>query len=90
MINDFEIKVLQMIGKNDGKFSWYQLDRQLSFKGISMSENLMQAIHYLESEGLMAAKKGVNGSQSLYSLTPQGKKGKKRSQEEPGGERGRP
>jgi DNA-binding PadR family transcriptional regulator len=73
MINDFKIEILRIVEKNDGKFSWYQLDRQLSYNGIAMSENLMQAIHDLEFEGFIATKEGDNPSQPLYSLTPQGK-----------------
>lgn len=73
MINDFKIEILRIVSKNDGKFSWYQLDRQLTFNGIEISENLMQAIRSLESVGLITSKQGDNASQPLYSLTPQGK-----------------
>lgn len=73
MISDFKIEILKLVGKNDGKFSWYQLDRQLTFNGIEMSENLMQAVRDLESGGLITSKKGDNPSQPLYSLTLQGK-----------------
>lgn len=73
MISDFKNEILRIVGNNDGKLSWYQLDRQLSFNGVEMTENLMQAIRDLESGGLIASKEGKNASQPLYSLTPQGK-----------------
>lgn len=73
MISDFKIEILRIVGKNDGKFSWYQLDRQLSCNGIAMTENLMKAIRDLESGGLISVTQGDNVSQPLYSLTPQGK-----------------
>lgn len=73
MISDFKIEILKLVGKNDGKFSWYQLDRQLTFSGIEISENLMQAVRDLESGGLISSKQGDNPSQPLYFLTSQGK-----------------
>jgi DNA-binding PadR family transcriptional regulator len=67
------MKLIKIIGENDGMFSWYQIDRQLSIEGIVPTSNLIKILHSLESDGLIISKVDTNPSQPLYSLTDKGR-----------------
>jgi DNA-binding PadR family transcriptional regulator len=72
-----QIAILEIINANDGKFSWYQLDRALSQQaggtdpGI-VSIDLMPALRELQREGFIITGAGHNPAQPLYSITPAG------------------
>lgn len=74
MTTDITKELIKIIGKNEGKFSWYQIDRQLGIEGIVQTSNLIKLLHTLESDGLIVAKVDLNPAQPLYSLTSKGKK----------------
>ena len=66
--------VLAAIARNDGKWSWYQLDRALSAQGLDVSR-LMDALSELEAEGLVRALPvAERPGQPLYALTSEGKR----------------
>jgi DNA-binding PadR family transcriptional regulator len=70
----FQTAILEIIEANDGKLSWYQLDRALTQRvggwdpGI-VSRDLMPALGALEQAGLIARSAGHNPAQPLYSIT---------------------
>jgi DNA-binding PadR family transcriptional regulator len=76
-MSPFQIAILEIIKANDGKFSWYQLDRALTQRvggwdpGI-VSKDLMPALRELEQAGFIATSAGHNPAQPLYSITPAG------------------
>lgn len=73
MTTDINMKLIKIIGENEGMFSWYQIDRQLSIEGIVPTSNLIKILHALESDGLITSKVNTNPSQPLYSLTDKGR-----------------
>ena len=76
-MSPFQIAILDLIEANDGKLSWYQLDRALTQRvggwdpGI-VSRDLMPALRQLEQAGFIATSAGQNASQPLYWITPAG------------------
>lgn len=72
MTTDINMKLIKIIGENDGMFSWYQIDRQLSIEGIVPTSNIIKMLHALESDGLITSKVNTNPAQPLYSLTDKG------------------
>ena len=74
-MSPLQTAILEIIQANDGKFSWYQIDRALSLRpnnGGSGSGNLMSALCELEQAGFITASAGYNPAQPLYSVTPTG------------------
>jgi DNA-binding PadR family transcriptional regulator len=72
-----QIIILEIIKANDGKFSWYQLDRALTHRAgcldpAIVSKNLMPTLHELEQCGFITTNAGHNPGQPLYSITPKG------------------
>jgi DNA-binding PadR family transcriptional regulator len=72
-----QIIILEIIKANDGKFSWYQLDRELTYRGGGLdpaivSKNLMPALHELEQGGFITTAAAHSPGQPLYSITPKG------------------
>ena len=68
--------ILEAIDRNDGKYTWYQLDRALTQRadmdpGV-VSRELMPALRELEQAHLITASPGSNPGQPLYSVTPAG------------------
>jgi hypothetical protein len=74
-MSQLQIAILGIIQANDGKFSWYQIERALSLRpngGGSGSGNLMCALRELEQAGFITTSAGYNPAQPLYSVTPTG------------------
>jgi DNA-binding PadR family transcriptional regulator len=68
------LTVLRIIGTNDGKVSWYQIDRALSQQGLVSGTwpapgGLMPVLRELEQSGYITAAVGPNPAQPLYSIT---------------------
>jgi DNA-binding PadR family transcriptional regulator len=83
-MSPLQIAILEAIKANDGKFSWYQLDRALTQRvgGVDpgiVSRDLMPALRELEQGGLISSASGHNPGQPLYSLTPVGQEHLERS-----------
>lgn len=74
-MSPLQIAIIEIIQSNDGKFSWYQIDRALSHRsnkgGIALG-NLMPALLDLEQAGFITTSAGYNPAQPLYSVTPYG------------------
>ena len=74
-MSPLQIAILEIIQANDGKFSWYQIDRALSLRSNSAGSalgNLMSALRELEQAGFITTSAGYNPAQPLYSVTPTG------------------
>ena len=76
-MSPFQVIILNIIKANDGKFSWYQLDRELTHRAGGLdpaivSKNLMPSLRELEQCGFITTNAGHNPGQPLYSMTPQG------------------
>ncbi len=75
-MNPVHLAVLGIITANDGRFSWYQIDRALSQRGVEGAwpapGGLMPILRELEQSGCITATAGQNPAQPLYSITPAG------------------
>jgi DNA-binding PadR family transcriptional regulator len=75
-MSPLQVTILKIIEANDGKFSWYQLDRALTHRaGVDpgiVSRDLMPALRELEQAGFITASAGYNPAHPLYSVTPKG------------------
>lgn len=76
-MNPVHLAVLGIIRANDGRFSWYQIDRALSQRGVAGGEwpapgGLMPVLRGLEQSGYITAATGQNPAQPLYSITQAG------------------
>jgi len=76
MMSPFQIIVLDIIKSNDGRFSWYQIDRALSQRSVSprLTDGLMPALRELEETGLITRQSGHHPAQPLYSITADGQR----------------
>ena len=76
-MSDLRTAILKIIKDNDGKFSWYQVDRALTWRvegvypGV-VSESLMTVLRELERDGFITTIAGHHRAQPLYSITPVG------------------
>ncbi len=77
-MSPLQLTILELINANDGKFSWYQLDRALTRRARidpgTVSEELMPSLHELQQAGFVNAIEGHNPGQPLYSVTPAGQR----------------
>ncbi len=75
-MSPLQVAILKIIEANDGKFSWYQLDRALTHRaGVDpgiVSRGLMPALRELEQAGFITASVGYSPAKPLYSVTPTG------------------
>ncbi len=76
-MSPLQIAILELIKAEDGKFSWYQLDRALTQRagGVDpgiVSRDLMPALRELEQEGFISAGTSHNPGQPFYSITSTG------------------
>jgi hypothetical protein len=66
-------EILMFIEKNNGKWSWYQLDRVLSHdENLPIMDRLLEAIKGLESNGLILSDLSDNESMPKYRITEAG------------------
>ena len=66
-------ELLRLIAKNDGKWSWYQLDITLSTRGLIAPAPLPKILKNAEKEGLIRSLPGANPAQPVYAITAEGK-----------------
>jgi len=76
-MNPLHLAVLRIINANDGKFSWYQIDRALSHKGVvggvwPAPGGLMPVLRELEQSEYVTTTVGENPAQPCYSITQTG------------------
>ena len=68
-MNELQLRVLEIIKRTDGQYSWYQLDRALSEVGMEHSGKLMHVMRCLVSEGYVRTTEGANPAQPIYWIT---------------------
>lgn len=77
IMNPLHLAILRIIDTNDGKFSWYQIDRVLSQQGPAgdawpATGGLMPVLRELERSEYITTTTGPNPAQPLYSITQAG------------------
>ncbi len=65
--------VLSLIQKNDGKWTWYQLDRAIGVYGHGGKGNLAAFLNELTKDGLVLTQVTPSYPHPLYCLTALGK-----------------
>lgn len=65
--------IIELIAKNDGKWTWYQLERGLNRHGIGGQVNAVAEVDLLIADGLLAAKPDPAYPAPLYFITEKGK-----------------
>ena len=65
--------ILRLVAKNDGKLSWYELDRALMSQGVDPSTlgSMMPTLKQLQKDGLIRPEGA--GPQPRYWITDAGK-----------------
>jgi DNA-binding PadR family transcriptional regulator len=71
-MDDLQLKVLEIVKRHNGEYSWYQLDRALSVSGVQHAGNLMQVLRTLVADGYIVTTAGPNTAQPLYSIGDRG------------------
>ena len=70
---DRQLAILKLVVSNDGRWSWYQLDRGLGSKGIAGGSWMIGAIRRLVEDGLIEEREGATPAQPLYFSTAKGR-----------------
>jgi hypothetical protein len=70
---DIRAAVVELVSKNDGQWSWYQLDRGLAAKGFSGGPELLSVIKSLVEDEFIKQIPGYSAGQPLYAITEKGK-----------------
>ncbi len=52
-MNDFEIVLLQLVAKGDGKWSWYEIGNRLPGPFLQRTPEMYKILEKLASEGLV-------------------------------------
>lgn len=66
--------IVELINKNDGKWTWYQLERGLSLRGLGGQVNSVLEAEELVSDGLLAIAADPAFPAPLYFVTAKGKR----------------
>jgi DNA-binding PadR family transcriptional regulator len=74
-----QLAILEIVKANDGRFSWYQIDRALTqraggFDPGIVSKDLMPALRELEEGGYIITRTGHNPARPLYSIRDEGER----------------
>ena len=78
---ELELKILEIVQRNNGCFSWYQLDRVLSETGSHHGGRLMHILDSLVDSGRICMRPGPNPVQPFYEITEMGLEAIKESSE---------
>jgi DNA-binding PadR family transcriptional regulator len=70
---DIRAAVVELVSKNDGQWSWYQLDRGLAAKGLSGGSELLSVIKSLVEDDFIKEMPGYSAGQPMYAITEKGK-----------------
>ena len=65
--------IVELVSKNDGQWSWYQLDRGLAAKGFSGGYGLLSIIKSLVEDDFIKEMPGYSAGQPMYAITEKGK-----------------
>lgn len=71
-MSELELKILQIVHRNNGCFSWYQLDRALSQNDSQHGGKLMHLLDSLIASGSICTRQGSIPAQPLYEITEMG------------------
>ncbi len=71
-MNKVQYAILKIVNANDGRFSWYQIDRALSEFTAEHAGRLMQLLRDLIVDGLIEVATGANPAQPVYFITEKG------------------
>jgi DNA-binding PadR family transcriptional regulator len=66
------LTALWSIAEDDGRFSWYQLDREMTHRTGTPPRDLMGTLKMLMSEKWIEADDAANPGQPVYRVTPAG------------------
>ncbi|MDT5124041.1 MAG: hypothetical protein QOC96_3523 [Acidobacteriota bacterium] len=69
-----ESDILKLIYENDGRWSWYQLDRALSVRQLHGGGRLIKVLQHLEENGLIRSEASSEDSVPRYYVTDAGKR----------------
>lgn len=64
---------LDLTAKNDGKWTWYQLERGLNARGIGGQVDTIEEVRKLVKEGLITERKDDKYPHPLYFITDEGR-----------------
>ena len=70
---DIKFIFSDLIAKNDGKWSWYQLERGLNSRGIGGPVKTIDEVNSLVNEGLITERKDEKYPNPLYFITDKGR-----------------
>lgn len=70
---DTKFIFLDLIAKNDGKWTWYQLERGLNARGIGGRVNTIDEVNSLVNEGLITELQDEKYPNPLYFITDKGR-----------------
>ncbi len=65
-------RVLELISRHDGQWSWYQLERVLAGEETLRSRKLLVILRELEAQGLISSIVVTGRMDPLYSITAKG------------------
>ncbi len=71
-MSELELRILEIVHRNNGCFSWYQLDRALSETRSQHGGKLMHILDSLVASGRICTRQGANPAQPLYEITKMG------------------
>jgi hypothetical protein len=65
--------IVELIDRNDGKWTWYQLERGLTRAGLGGRGDTMSVVAELVHEGLLSEQSDERYVHPLYRITEKGK-----------------
>jgi len=68
-----KVLILKLIAKNDGDWTWYQVERGLNAHGLGGQVNTIVELESLLADGLIIAKADSRYPAPLYQITDKGK-----------------
>lgn len=70
---DIRRTIVDLIERNDGKWTWYQLERGLTAAGVGGRADLMEIVADLVREGLLSEHSDARYPHPLYRVTEEGR-----------------
>lgn len=70
---DIRRTIVDLIERNDGKWTWYQLERGLTGTGVGGRADFMEIVTELVREGLLSEQSDARYPHPLYRVTEKGR-----------------
>ncbi|MBI2308440.1 MAG: hypothetical protein HYU78_14140 [Rhodocyclales bacterium] len=70
---DIRQTIIELVEKNDGKWTWYQLERGLTSVGLGGRVDFMDIVTSLVNEGLVSEQVDARYPHPLYRITEKGR-----------------